>query len=197
MPTAAHAAVLQMRSLPGSPPNGVDYVDGCVPDGAHHVERLPGLRAGGRVAQRIHATRAGVRTGETGNAAGRTALERWPAGHAALATFSAHRVSNGYPGTNDPGGGLVRHIGAWLAFAEACPPVSSSGSVEGRELSLRAPALARATSGIPGRGNTVTVIQRPQDGNFRRFHEPLSGSLNSNGCRTSCRTRRPPRIAGV
>src|SRR5690348_14327020 len=67
MPTAAHAAVLQMRSLPGSPPNGVDYVDGCVPD--EHASR--GTTTGAarsRVAQRIHATRVSARTGETGNA---------------------------------------------------------------------------------------------------------------------------------
>jgi len=47
MPTAAHAAVLQMRSLPGSPPTAWTTWMGACPTSTHHAERLPGLRARG------------------------------------------------------------------------------------------------------------------------------------------------------
>lgn len=167
---------------------------GARPTDTQHVERLPGLRTRRWRSVLVHLGRG---TGETGGAAERTTMERWPAGPAAPATFSAHGVSNGYPGTNDPRGGLVRHIGAWLAFAEACPPVSSSGSSEGRRLSLRASAPTPYNVRYSRTRQYCHGEPKPARREFCRSHEPLSGSLNSNGCRTSCRTRRPPRIAGV
>jgi hypothetical protein len=85
---------------------------GACSTNTQHVERLPGCALadeGRSVFMQLWSASGPVKPD---NATERTALERWPAGCASLATFLARRVSNGYPGTNDPRGGLVRHIDA-------------------------------------------------------------------------------------
>ena len=156
-----------------------------------HVERHPGC-ASGRAAQRIGSARAGS-TGETIRARRAYYVESWPAGRAAPATFSARGVSKRVFRSLRPTG--------WAGASHRCP-VGLRGSVPGIATNRR-----RTTRRLPhASGAPPYKVRRPATQDWRsHLHRSGPGQTqgkgrgmrNSNGCRTSCRTRRPPRIAGT